>query len=148
MSENVIDNSRLLDAIEVMKTDSSTDNVAEFISALCQARILLPIKVDESEVTVNEDGSHVLNDASNIHLLSVVNEQDEDYLLTFTDWDVLKNWDGNHKGAIIRTYQELSDIIFDSSTSFKGFALNPFTTNFVMNEEKLKVVNEALEDIT
>lgn len=138
--QRVITNQGLVLTMEKYLTEKTNVNEILLVDQIMQAEFLTPI-ILEGDI---ENG--VLKPGSSLDFITIINEQNESYLMAFTDENELRKWSDQQKQTMIVTYDDLKGMVFrDDSVS--GFAINPFGQNFIITPQIMDYfakINSAL----
>lgn len=143
MNSNEFNNDKLIEALLEMKEDNSLKNTGTFLNVLLNTKLLLPIGLDD-DASINDDGSISFQEEAKIKFKSVINTDNEGYLITFTDWSELKSWDQSCK-AVILNYFDILEIVLGEDDVYSGFVINPFSHNHVLTKKAIDAINNAIK---
>ncbi|MGI6606515.1 MAG: enhanced serine sensitivity protein SseB C-terminal domain-containing protein [Peptococcia bacterium] len=135
-----ITNQGLVLTMEKYLTEKTNVNEVLLVDQIMQAEFLTPI-ILEGEI---ENG--VLKPGSTLDFITIINEQNESYLMAFTDWAELRKWSDQQKQTMIVTYDDLKGMV-SRDDSVSGFAINPYGHNFLITPQIMDYfakINSAL----
>lgn len=131
-----ITNPNLIGVIRKIKQGEGNEEL--FWEEIVKANFLCPINMEIEKTSQGENHKTVLGEGSRIALLSIGNEQNEHFLMAFTDWDELKKWKQNHEQrTLILSYEDYQGIIIKNESAYQGMVINPFGENIVLDRQIL-----------
>ncbi len=129
-----ITNPNLVNVIKEIKQGNKEGEL--FWEEIFKAKFLCPIKMEIGKATQKEKHQIVLEEETNVALLSIANERSEHFLMAFTDWDELKKWNHDHnQQALILSYEDYQGIIIKNDSAYQGMVINPFGENIVLDRQ-------------
>ena len=129
-----ITNPNLVNVIKEIKQGNKEGEL--FWEEIFKAKFLCPIKMEIGKTTQKEKHQIVLEEETNVALLSIANERSEHFLMAFTDWDELKKWNQDYnQQALILSYEDYQGIIIINDSAYQGMVINPFGENIVLDRQ-------------
>ena len=129
-----ITNPNLVNVIKEIKQGNKEGEL--FWEEIFKAKFLCPIKMEIGKTTQKEKHQIVLEEETNVALLSIANERSEHFLMAFTDWDELKKWNQDYnQQALILSYEDYQGIIIKNDSAYQGMVINPFGENIVLDRQ-------------
>lgn len=130
ISNNInLDNSELLEAIEVMQEDNTKENVDEMVNCVMKAKFLTPAKIQPPEnVARSKNGKTIMQQQSQVQFQLIQNGDNQQYFPAFTDRDEFGKWEGSDPNinCMIMTFEDYSSLLADPKCPISGFVINPF----------------------
>lgn len=123
-----IQNNSLLELIKKSGNLQLTDDV---VNEIINAHFLCPVYGE------NAESKH----------LYIISDGKEKYLMAFTDWDEYYKWSNTseHPQAFVMTYYDYIKTM--TSIDVKGFVINPYGSNFVIDEKRIQYINKQSSTI-
>lgn len=131
-----ISNPELLNLIKGIKHNKADENL--FWQELFKAKFLCPVKMEIKNTIPKKNEKIVLEEKTDISLLSIDNSNGEHFLMAFTDWKELRKWNGDaNQKALVLTYEEYQNILSNNNSPYQGIVINPFGENLALNKQLL-----------
>lgn len=138
-----ITNEILVDIIRKVKQNEVGEEL--FWEEIFKAKFLCPVKMNIGEKVQSEDNEIVLEQGSNISLLSIDNSQGEHFLMAFTDWNEVTKWrQEENQQTLILKYEDYQKILMKNDSPYHGMVINPFGENVVLSKQLMINTNENL----
>lgn len=136
-----IENTQLLERLEILKSSYSHQLEYEFFVELISAHLLTPI-TEDSLIGCTE-GQSILKEGATIKFIHLSDDTGNDYIPAFTDWDELRKWN-NAKNikTLILSFDDYKALVSGDESSLKGFVLNPFGQNILFDKDLIQRVEE------
>lgn len=131
-SNNEVKNPKLIEAMRHMARKDNEQTRNAFATALMEAKLLSPV-ITQTVITEKNGPS------TRIKFEAIRNDKGEKYYMGFTDMDEYGKWndDQTHNRALIMSMEEFGHILIRTPSDAKGFVINPYGENIVINKSLL-----------
>ncbi len=138
-TNKLIDNTEILNLLDRLKAQFSAELEYELYKQLLSTKFLSPLTEDSlNGSSIRKD---TLNEESMIKFISLKDQNGNDYLPVFTDWNELKKWNKtNGIKTQVLTFVDYKAIIKERNSKFKGFVLNPASHNIIFDRDLIDEV--------
>lgn len=141
-----IENVQLLEKLETLKLNNDSQSEREFFRELIVSKLLSPVTEDSLEGI--GEGETTLREEGNIKFIHFSDNEGNDYMPAFTDWNELKKWnDSVNVKALILSFDDYKTLCSNENTILRGFVLNPFGDNIVFDKSLIQEVESSVNDI-
>lgn len=123
-----ITNPKLLNAIEKIEIDEKL-----FVNELRKAKLLCPVILKgQNEMESVSDNEYA------IQFLGLCNEDDDKFLMAFTDWNQLYKWNNQeNQQTVIFEVEDYKKIVFQENSLYDGLVINPCEQNIQISKQAL-----------
>lgn len=129
-----ITNEALVDIIGKVKQNEVREEL--FWKEIFKAKFLCPVIMNIAKNLQNDNSTIVLEEGTNISLLSIDNSQGEHFLMAFTDWNEVRKWkQEENQQTLVLTYEDYQGIILKNDSPYHGVVINPFGENVVLSRQ-------------
>ena len=129
-----------------MRKDKTKQSL--FIQELVKAKFLCPIQIDAKKLKKTDYNIKILNEDTEVALISITNKTGEQYLMAFTDENEFQKWNPDkNQQTLIFSFEDYKRIVLSEHSLFKGFVLNPFGDNIVLNSDILENIYSQQTEI-
>lgn len=125
-----ITNEKLIIIMEKLKKNDIYQE--DFLKELVDAKFLCPVKMELQNNTTHENKS-VIGKGSSLSIMSITDNQENHYLMAFTDWDRLRKWNLNfNQQTLIFSCEDYMTIMKQNNQKYQGMVINPNEENLVV----------------
>lgn len=136
-----ITNPNLVNIIKEIRQGNKEEKL--FWEEIFKAKFLCPINMKIGKTTQKGNHQIVLGEGTSIVLLGIANEQNEHFLMAFTDWNELKKWKPNYdQQTLVLSYEDYQRIITKNDSAYQGMVINPFGENIVLDRQMLNNIEK------
>lgn len=122
-----ITNPALKEAIEVMQTEGSKENIDKMINQVIEAKFILPARVTQIPSARTENGRTMMNNQTQVQFRLLENNRQEKFFGVFTDIEELYKWKGNEEAhKVVTDFDSVAHMVMDPQSNVLGFVVNPF----------------------
>ena len=142
-----VTNPELLEAIDAMKRDGSSENLDHVINEVMRANFLSPVIITPAP-EADESGSTVLKAETTISFHMITDSVGKSYFPAFTDWDELRKWNKEENmQTLISTFDDYAAMVLGENGRSEGFVINPFGTNIPFSRDMIESLKNQKEKI-
>lgn len=140
-----LENPVLKELFQKLKNAKEDDEFAKVLNNLAEeiamnAYFLSVVNLSE-EPEEQSDGSFMLKENTEISFPMLTNQEDQAFYPIFIDWEELNKWEDlkkeNLKTAIFN-FDDYLSMVFGNENNH-GIVINPFSDNFLLDKETLKI---------
>ncbi|WP_022819754.1 SseB family protein [Fusobacterium russii] len=140
-----LENPVLKDLFQKLKKAKEDDEYAKVLNNLAEeiamnAYFLSVVELSEEPEKQN-DGSFILKEDTEISFPMLSNQENQTFYPIFIDWEELYKWEDlkkeNLKTAIFN-FDDYLSMVFNNENNY-GIVINPFSDNFLLDKENLKI---------
>lgn len=132
-----IANPNLVNIIKDIKQGKNIEVL--FWKEIYKAKFLCPVNMDNLKVTNKKNNEVRLDEEAELSFLSIKNQNNQRFLMAFTDWNELNKWSKNQKQQIlVLSYEEYQKIFEKNDFVYQGIVINPYGENLVLDKQILK----------
>lgn len=122
-----IKNPELLAAIVKMQEDGSKENIDAMVTAVVNAKFVMPAKVTPTTQAVTNNGQTVMQQSTQVQFRLLENQDKEKFFGVFTDTDEMLKWKGTEQATkVVTDFDSLSQMVMDPKAEVLGFVVNAF----------------------
>lgn len=145
-----IDNTRLTDAIKIMKEEKTKESQSIMLGEMMNSKFLNPTTLN---VVPDKEGKINIPVGTKISFYTIVSTDKKKFAMAFTDNSELNKWyEANLKGgaapeklsknSAVMGFMEYAEIILNEKSDLDGFVINPYNENIVFNKEQIASLKE------
>lgn len=140
-----LENPVLKELFQKLKKAKEDDEYAQILNQLAEeiamnAHFLSVVNLSE-EPEEQSDGSFMLKENTEISFPMLTNQENQAFYPIFIDWEELYKWQDLKKENLrtaIFNFDDYLSMVFDNENSY-GIVINPFSDNFLLDKENLKI---------
>ena len=130
--------------IRKFKEAKTQETLVDVIQLLAGRMFLLPSVSNMKNPFENKNGKPVLKKGAVLNPALLSSQDKKTYLPIFTDEDAMKQ--KSPSGVVLKfSFEQCVGIVYNKKNPVQAIAINPFTENFILNEELLKQVFKQVE---
>jgi len=142
-SFSIAKSQNLVQSMKKLQIEKTKESEKEFINNLFSVTFLSPVLYESS----NEDINHTENKSQKdrkINLLSLPNDNGQFFFPAFTDKEEFLKWNAYPtKQVIFLKLKDYMDVLSTDNSKWSGVVINPFSDNFVLNTEQIKMISNS-----
>lgn len=135
-----VENPELIKAFTEFRSNKTEENLQLVIDGLIKANFIILFYSDQLKTTTDSEGNLFIDKGSIINFLNCFDKEDKALLPVFTDWQEVDLWitkrENNINSFIMSTFEAFEWVA--NSDSHVGIVINPGSTGWTMNKEKVK----------
>ena len=127
-----IQNPEVKEAIDAMQEEGSKENIDKMITAVVNAKFILPAKVRNIPSATTNNGHTVMGNQTQVQFRMLENNNHEKFFGVFTDVEEMNKWQGNEEAQkVVTDFDSISQMIMDPQSGALGFVINAFGKSVV-----------------
>ena len=124
-----VTNPELVESMNNFINEKSAKNELILIKKINKSHLMTPVMISD-EV---KDG--LIPDGTTVDFKTITNEDNESYIVTFTDENELYKWSKDKQQTLAYTCEDLNGIVLENISEIKGFVINPYGQIFIITPE-------------
>lgn len=145
-----IDNSKLINAIKVMKEQKTKESQSIMLGEMMNSKFLNPTTLN---IVPDKDGKINIPKGTQISFYTIMSTDKKKFAMAFTDEIELNKWyEASIKGGVkpeqlsrnsaVMGFMEYADIILNEKSDLDGLVINPYNENIIFNREQISSLRE------
>jgi SseB protein. len=141
-----ITNPELVKAINEMAENNSQEKWNKVIDEVMKAHFISPIIISPSPEHPTNTNEVVLKQDTKISFNMIENNENQQFFLSFTDWEELRKWHfSENQQTLITTFDDLASMVLNEKGNAEGFVINPYGGSITFNKELIRSLKEEKE---
>lgn len=137
-----ITNPMLVGAIELMKSNSTSEHRKMVIEEMLHARFLSPVVITPTPV-LDENGISKVDPNAKISVPMLTAPDGKHFFMAFTDIEELQKWKKEEGQQIFGfSFADYVKMVRNAQESCHGFVLNPYSHNLVLTRDMIEIIAE------
>ena len=136
-----VDNRKLIELINIMREEKTLQAQNVVISEILKSHFFCPVVIQGAP---QGGGTINITKDTQVSFLTIEGTDNKKYLLAFTSEEELLKWKKQDKQqSIIYTFEDYAMIVTNNS-NIDGFAIDPYGSNIMFNEEMIKGIKSSI----
>jgi hypothetical protein len=141
-----VTNPGLVLAIKEMQCNDTKEMQNQMINEVMKAHFISPVNISPVPGPTDDAGKVVLKEETTISFNMIVNPDNQQFFLAFTDWDELGKWGkSENQQTLITTFDDYAAMVLDEKGNSAGFVINPYGGNVVFNKDMVRALRDEKE---
>lgn len=129
MKYETVSNPELVKSLNKFLIQQNPKNEQKLIADIHQAKFIIPVYF------VGGIEDNVMKQGSSLSFKTLATEDEQTYLMAFTDWEELEKWSKKPEDVIPISYEDLRGLVLDSNGEIAGFTINPYEQNLIITRD-------------
>lgn len=118
-------------------------NQSDFFNELSEVKLLSPVNMDIKNKNAKGNET-IIGEGSSISIISIAENNNNKYLMAFTDWDELRKWNSNKsQQTLVFTCDDYKSIMKQTELKYQGVVINPYGENLVITLPMLENIGKS-----